>query len=316
MRKHYLLLAHDQPDHVLRLIERLAGRGTTFWVHLDARADIELWTAIRERRDVVMAAKRHRCVWGTWSMVEAQLALVRDCLASTKAGYLIMLSGQSYPIKSSAHIDQYLEAHSDLVHMDLWALESRWPDNYRDRLDYFCIPMSEDKGNLRLLRPRQEMNARELIGWTRRLVKEVGLRQAGEVLRIIGRPRPDVRERIVGGSQWWAMPWDTAERMMEHHAKHPEVGDFLRWSQFPDESFFQSLLVDMDESLRARVAPTLTYVDWTEGDWDLPRALGMNDVGTLLALPAHLLLARKFLLPNGELAADELDRTLERSEGA
>lgn len=44
MRKHYLLLAHDQPDHVVRLIDRLDDGDSTFWLHLDARVDIEGWT--------------------------------------------------------------------------------------------------------------------------------------------------------------------------------------------------------------------------------------------------------------------------------
>ncbi|WP_165355115.1 beta-1,6-N-acetylglucosaminyltransferase [Nocardioides oleivorans] len=310
MRKHYLVLAHDQPDHVGRLIDRLADEDATFWLHLDPRAVDREWRDVVSRSDVVAVEPRVRCIWGTWSMVEATLAMVRACLGAGTPGHLVMLSGQSYPIKTTAQIDAYLSSHPDLVNMDLWRLDERWPDNHRDRLDYFCIPMTETKGNLRLLRPRQDMNARELVGWTRRLLRETGLRRAIEVLRVIGRPRPDVRSQVVGGSQWWAMPWDTASRMMAFHGSHPDYAEFFRWSQFPDETFFQTLLVAMDEGLTATVGPTLTHVDWTEGDWDLPRAMGHEDVATLLTLPEHVLFARKFLAPDSSRVIAALEDAL------
>lgn len=310
MRKHYLLLAHDQPDHVARLIDRLDDGESTFWLHLDARVNDAAWREVLARRPVVAVEPRVACVWGTWSLVEATLAAIGACLAAGDPGFLVMLSGQAYPVKSTPHVDAHLSAHAQDVHLDLWPLQERWPDNYRDRLDYFCIPMTDTKGNLRLLRPRRDMNSRELVGWTRRLVRECGPRRAAEVLRVIGGERPDVADRIVGGSQWWAMPWDVMVRLMDFHEQHPQYAEFLRWSQYPDESFFQTLLVNMDATWRQRAAPTLTHVDWTEGDWDLPRVLGAEDVTALLELPEHVLFARKFLTPTSDLAIDALDAAL------
>lgn len=305
MKKHYLVLVHDQPDHVLRLISRLDDGESTCWIHLDARVPESDWAEVAAHPSVRMVQPRVACVWGTWSLVEATLAALRACLSAGSEGYLVMLSGQSYPLRSTTEIDRYLAANADRIHLDLWPLEERWPDNYRDRLDYFCIPMSDTKGDLRLLRPRQQMNARELFGWTRRLVREVGVRRTAGVLRTIRSERPDVAARIEGGSQWWAMSWDVARDLLQFHDAHPEYADFMRWSQYPDESFFQTLLVNLDGALRQRVAPTLTYVDWTEGDWDLPRTFGADDVPDLLALPDHYLFARKFA---GSRSADALDR--------
>lgn len=311
MRKHYLLLAHDQPDHVLRLVERLDDGEATFWLHLDARVDLDQWAVVTAHESVVVVQPRVRCLWGTWSMVEAQLAQVRACLAGGDPGYLVMLSGQSYPVKSNAHIDAYLSSHAELVHMDLWPLEQRWPDNHRDRLDYYCLPTSEEKGALLLLRQRQEMNARELLGWSRRLVRERGLRQTATILRTIGQRRPDVADLVMGGSQWWAMPWDTAQDLVAFDEANPEVADFLRWSQFPDETFVQTLVSLMDETLEARLGPTLTLVDWTEGDWDLPRVMTTSDVPALLGSPDHVLFARKFLTPDSAEVLDVLDAETE-----
>lgn len=312
MRKHYLLFAHDQPAHAARLVRRLDDGESRFWLHLDQRSDIEDWDEVLATGIVSVVAPRVRIVWGGWSQVQAMLAMVRSCLASGDPGYVVMMSGQSYPIKSTAQIDSYLEQHRDLLHMDLWDLSERWPDNYRNRIDYFCIPMSESKGDLALLRRRQEMNARELFGWTRKLVRRLGLREAVETLRLIGRRRPDVRDRVVGGSTWWAMPWEVLNDVMAHHAAHPEYAEFLRWSMFADEQFFQTLLVTMDPAIRSRIAPTLTHVDWTEGDWDLPRTMGPSDLDTLLELPEGVLFARKFLTPQSDVVVDELDEALSR----
>lgn len=316
MRKHYLLLAHDQPDHVSRLVERLDDGEATFWLHLDARVDLDQWAVVTAHESVVVVQPRVRCLWGTWSMVEAQLAQVRACLAGGDPGYLVMLSGQSYPVKSNAHIDAYLTSHAELVHMDLWPLHERWPDNYRDRLDYFCVPMSDDKGNIRLLRPRSEMNARELVGWTRRLVREVGPRRSVDVLRTIGRRRPHVRDEVVGGSQWWALPWKVAGDLVAYADQRPELAEFLRWSQFPDETYVQTLLASMDAAVAADAGPSPMHVDWTEGDWDLPRVLGTGDVDSLLRLPDHVLFARKFLVPSSDQALAMLDASIDSGGSA
>ncbi|WP_165807066.1 beta-1,6-N-acetylglucosaminyltransferase [Nocardioides currus] len=310
MRKHYLVLAHDQPGHVRRLVERLDDGESTFWLHLDARSPLTAWDAVVASSDVRLVEPRATCLWGTWSMVEPQVNQLRACLASDDPGYVVALSGQSYPVKSTAYIDRFLTEHAGAVHMDLWRLEDRWSDNHRDRLDYFCIPMSERKGDLLLLRPRREMNARELVGWTRRLIREHGLRRAVEVLRIIGEPRPHVKDRIAGGSQWWAMSWETALAVMAYRDEHPELEEFMRWSQYPDESYFQSLAVGVDPTLWEHVGPTLTHIDWTEGDWDLPRAMTPRDVPALVTLPDHMLFARKFLSPGGDDAVAALDEAL------
>ena len=307
MRKHYLLLAHDQPSHVRRLIDRLDDGEATFWVHLDARVDPAGWSDVLGREHVVGVEPRFRCLWGTWSLVEAMLATVSACVAGDVPGYLVMLSGQTYPVKSTEHIDAYLTEHASRIHMDFWSLQERWPDNYQNRLDYFCIPLSEAKGDLGLLRRRQDMNLRELVGWTRRLVRRTGPRRALVTLRQIGIERPDVSDQVVGGSQWWGLPWDVAVDLMALHNEGPALAEFLRWSQYPDESYFQSLIASMGADTRARIGPTLTHIDWTEGDWDLPRVMGVDDVPTLLALPEPVLFARKFLTPGSDDAASALD---------
>ncbi len=307
-----MLFAHDQPGHVARLIDQLDDGEASFWLHLDARSDEAQWQEVLTRTGVVMVEPRIRVVWGTWSQVEAMLAMVRTCVTRGVPGYLVMMSGQSYLVKSAQHISSYLEAHRDLLHMDLWDLQERWPDNFRNRLDYFCIPLSDAKGDLGLLRRRQDMNPRELFGWSRRLVRKLGLAGAARTLRVIGSKRPDVTSRVMGGSTWWAMPWAVAVKMLAYHEEHPEFADFLRWSQYADESFFQTLLVNMDPHIRRRIAPTLTFVDWTEGDWDLPRVMTMDDVPMLLDQPSHVLFARKFLAPVSDTAAAALDAVLHR----
>ncbi len=71
----------------------------------------------------------------------------------------------------------------------------------------------------------------------------------------------------------------------------------------------------MDPTIRDRIAPSLTFVDWTEGDWDLPRVFGPDDVLSLLALPDHVLFARKFLHPAATGVLHALDEAADH-EGA
>lgn len=307
MKKHYLVLVHTDPDLMGRIVDRLDDGESTFWIHLDAKADDADWQDLYRRPAVRTVEPRVSCLWGTWSLVQATLSTMHAALTSADPGYLVLFSGQTYPIRSRAEINDYLERHSGRIHMECLPLQELWPDNYRHRLDYFCVPLSSRPGDITLLRPRQKMSARELFGWTRRLVRTKGLASAVEILRTIGSPRPDVADRVVGGSQWWGMPWEVGQALLRHHAQCPEYAEFLRWAQYPDESFFQTLVATAPDDLRSQLAPSLTHVDWTEGDWDLPRVLNASDAPALQGLPEHILFARKVSTASSGDLMDLLD---------
>ena len=85
--------------------------------------------------------------------------------------------------------------------------------------------------------------------------------------------------------------WCLSRQCLEYVAtRDPELVRFFRWSAVPDESFFQTLLMNspLAETL---VNDDLRYIDWSEGEAS-PRVLTSFDLERMLRSSA--LFARKF----------------------
>ena len=112
VRLAYVILAHQLPEQLIRLVRRLDGPDTTFLVHVDRRADDAILAAARAElaQPNVTFLPRIRCHWGTWSIVEATLSGIRHAVhADVRFDYLMLMSGQDYPIKPRAEIETTLE---------------------------------------------------------------------------------------------------------------------------------------------------------------------------------------------------------------
>lgn len=312
MHKNYVVLAHTGPSQVMRLVRRLGDADSTVWLHLDAAVSIDAWGDVLAHPAVRLVEPRTTCVWGTWSIVAATLTALAQVVREGRPGHVVLLSGQCYPLRSNADIDRRFD-DSPKVHMEVDSLPSLWPDNYGHRLHYLNIPVSERPGDYLLVKPWRDMNPREAIGWGRRLVRELGWRRAVTVSRLLARRRPDVADKVRGGSQWWAMPWDVVVALLDFEAAHPELQEFLRWAHAPDELFFQTVVSSMyGEALAGVLASSPTHVDWTPGDWDLPRVLVADDVPLLSALDDGILFARKFDGVRSAEALEMIDLQLDR----
>lgn len=104
----YLILAHDLPEHLPRLIHALNDRGVDFFVHVDAKADATPFLGC-QTSNVHFLTERVRVFWGGWGMTAATLALMRQALSrSVPYSHLVLLSGRCYPIRSRSHIQRFL----------------------------------------------------------------------------------------------------------------------------------------------------------------------------------------------------------------
>ena len=108
----YLILCHKSPEHVIRLISRLRDEGVFFVVHIDKKAGSSVSDVLRDfaaRAPDVVLARRVRCYWGSFSIVQATINCVDAALSSKRPfDYAMLLSGQDYPIKSLKEIKQFL----------------------------------------------------------------------------------------------------------------------------------------------------------------------------------------------------------------
>jgi hypothetical protein len=270
----FLVLAHDQPAHLARLIEALAGGATRFFVHVDAKVDVAPFrTLIGARPDVELVARRVAVHWGGFSIVRATLEL----LAASAGRFTrhCLLSGADYPIKPRADVLAALEDE----HVE-WMSVGRMlgPDDpqraYVEHWHWNDWPLLNPRG-----RPPGRLARR-----ARRVLRPLAERLGS------GLPPRRFPGGLVPykGSQWWALSDACVQWMREYLRAHPEYERFHRHVHCPDEIFFHSLVQASPFASRLGGRP-LHCIEWQDAR---PRVLGDDDFAALTASPA--LFARKF----------------------
>lgn len=258
MRVAYVISAYRRPEHLARLAHRLADDGVSFFVHVDSKTDeatYERMVAGVGDLPRVAFLERHACHWGGFGHVEASLKGLREIVrAGLDPDYVILLSGQDYPIKPNATI----RAH--LTRLD-----------GRSAFMHFPLPTPDwDGGGL----PRY---------------RDWHLRWHRLHLRLPLRRTLPLGLAPWGGSAYWIMSRAAVETVLAFVEEHPEVVSFFRHVDIPDELFFQTILLNSPlasecEDIR------LHYTEW--GRTPAPAFLLEEDYPHLAESPC--LFARKF----------------------
>ena len=246
-------------------MKALRTPGATFAVHVDARSGDEVMEPLRAyaaAHEDVLLAKRQRCYWGTYALVEATLGCVDALLSSGRPfDYAVLLSGQDYPVKSPARIAKFFEERNGTEFIEAFTLDmdNRWtPQGGRfqamARVTRYTVNLRSRVFQLRL--PR-----RVPLGW-----------------------RPH------GGSQWWALSREALLWVADTLRAEPRIARYFRHTFIPDEAMFQTMLANSPFAKRVS-SEALHYIDWERPNPKYPRTLDEEDFKRLAASPA--LFARK-----------------------
>ena len=108
----YLILVHRYPDQFKRLFSAIYHPANYYLVHVDKRSGVGLQTEIQDFLSSFANAsllKSESTLWGGYSLVDAELRGIEELLKiSPKWEFFINLSGQDFPLKSQAHIQDFL----------------------------------------------------------------------------------------------------------------------------------------------------------------------------------------------------------------
>jgi hypothetical protein len=278
----YLIVAHKNPDQILRLIHALRDSGAFFVVHVDKRAGDDVYAPLREYAALhpeVLLTKRNRCYWGGFGIVKAMIECVNTAVRTKHHfHYAILLSGQDYPIKDAQQIADFFEQNKGKEFMESFPLArpNRWTDHggYFQavaRVKYWTFFVRSRAFHLRLARKFP-------FGW-----------------------EPH------GGSQWWCLSHECLTYIESFLRKNPPFLRYFKHVFIPDESMFPSLV--SNSAFRDKIVnDDLRYIDWENPNPLYPRTLEADDFEKLRASPK--LFARKFLPDRSKECLDLIDAQL------
>jgi hypothetical protein len=289
MRVAYLILAHEKPAQLARLVSALTADGVGVFVHVDQASLLDDFTdSVGNAPYVEWARQRVDVHWGGFGVVQATLNLMSQASAKGSYDYFILLSGVDYPIASHARLVAELSSAEGAEFINCRRMPAPDIDKPMSRLDrYFIAPKNRRNAIARLL------NRALLIGPRR------------NVRRALGSMQP------YAGSGWWCLSHACVDYIISFTEANPDFVNFFRRSRIPDEMFFQTIVGNSDFGQRIR--PALFYADWSRKAPPFPSVLDRGDLDYLR--DSGKLFARKFDLELDHEIFDLIDRDLRGLSG-
>lgn len=110
MKHAYLIIAHNEPEVLRRLVKSVDDKRNDIYIHIDKKANFDGSNLIVQKSNLYIYRKID-ARWGDFSLVEVELYLMEQALIHGNYTYLHLLSGVDYPIKSQNYIHEYCQEH-------------------------------------------------------------------------------------------------------------------------------------------------------------------------------------------------------------
>ncbi len=316
----FLILAHDHPGHLGRLVRALRHPDFSFFIFVDAKTAIEPFVAaVAGVERCYFVAERHKVYWMGFSVIRACIALMKAAMrGAVPFKYLVHLSGSDYPIRRVDEIHDFYARHA-CEFLSYFKLSDNLDWSHKTRYRYYLdVPA---------------LNRREVFKSTRNMVLFLPAIAAYRLLFKLAPKRPDLEGvELYGGSAHWTLTHDCARHVIDITDRTPRLTKFFQRSHCPDELYFQTVV--LNSPFAGNVVPgarlrrwqhntrspyvlecgdDLKYVDW-DGRREGPAILDERDFaalrqsGKLFARKMHPIVSRSLL--------DRLDEAVQSGSGS
>lgn len=225
MRLTHLILAHNDPELIGRLVKKLTSFSDVY-IHIDKKVDIKKFTeCVGYNPRCIFIDKRYSCNWGGWNAVRAEIELVKFALKTNQYDRLVFLQGADYPIKSSEYIMSYFEKYSK-VEFNRACCISGQKDEYFSSL---CC----------------EFHFLNYHNFLERCINRVARKYCGKMFRRSGFIKANhKRYPVYWGSAQWAITGECAKYISDYYDTNKTFNSWF-WHCFPsDELYFSTVIMN------------------------------------------------------------------------
>ena len=218
MKIAYIIHAYKLPEQLARLVNSLTSPNTYFFVHIDKKIDIlpfEKAFANIGTKNIIWV-EREYSNWGTVNAVKAVLNGLKQALNSEVGfEYFYCLSGQDYPIKSKAFIEEFFEKNKNASFVKYFPLPNKgWKGGGIHRYNRFHFIISKNR-------------------YVRRIVNIVNF--------FLPRRKMPYNLKPFGGEFYLGLNRKSAKYINQFTQKHPLYPPFFKYTYIPEEIFFQTI---------------------------------------------------------------------------
>jgi hypothetical protein len=296
----YLVLAHRYFDQLFRLVDRLNAGNVVFYIHIDKKVSQKDYTFVTEHFqsfENVHFTKRFTCYWAGFGIMRATLQGIKEIVESkSDADYIVLLSGQDYPIKTNSYIHNFFSekkgisfvSHMRFPHPEWGSCRGGWD---RVQLWHFITKYNH-----------RTYPSRNFFGYGR-------LRFLNGLWNKVYPSLPSFRRTFpngmhpYGGAQFWCLSKKHYLAVHQFVEANPNYVNFFRYVFVSDELLVQTIVGNSfppDEVHN----DTLHFLEWYRDG----AILNSSDMPTISS--THYLFARKFDATVDGAVLDIIDREI------
>lgn len=292
----YLIVAHKYPRQLRRLVEKLSSPESNFWIQIDSHTDITPFLKeLAGLPQVNFVTQRVHPRWGHYNFVRSFLLGIEEIHSQGHSyDHLVFLSGQDYPLVSTATLIDFLSSHRDQSFVHFTPMQEEEHAHLWDRIAKYHLYLPNNKA---IIYPYEKS------GFSKQILNKA--------LHLTGKfPLPRVlphQMKPYFGSNWVRLQPKAVAYLLAFVQRTPEIETFFKYTLLSDEHFFQTILLNATDAERGKITNTnFTFSHWKRPAELYSTPLNKSDWENLLA--SGDLLARKFDESSDPEILDWLDR--------
>lgn len=269
----YLVIAHNEPELLYKLLESLDYDDNDIYLHIDKNSDCfseeQLLKACKKSN--LYFAEREHVAWGGYSLINVELSLLEMAKKNGTYAYYHLVSGVDIPLKKQEDMHAFFKKNSGKEFIQFC------DDDFN----------TKNKGRYARYHFLQDHIGRKKAGLY--LVERVLLK----VQSLIGVDRSKDGICYKGGAQWFSITDSLAEHLLRNK---PLIEKMFKYSFCCDEFFLQTFVYNSDfynNVYKVQDVPSyitcMRYIDWKRGDPYVFRAQDLDEL-----VNSGYLFARKF----------------------
>lgn len=224
IRLAYIILAHTDPAHIVRLCRKLSAEADVF-VHIEKNTPIEPFSVpLQGMENIHFITPRLHCRWGGWNAVAATAELLRAALKTAEYDRIVFLQGADYPIKTAKQIQSFFAAHRETEFLRACDVTASGDPYFKEMCRVVFFRNQED------------------------LVHKVleKLMQHGRIYLRSGSVPIDGEKSVHAfwGSAQWAITGKCAEYIVHFYDTHPKFNQWFRHAFPTDEMYFATVVMN------------------------------------------------------------------------
>lgn len=241
----YCISAYTEPNSLLNLVNALNTKWADFYIHIDKKVDISLFTNLFRNNKVKMEnvfflnkSERVKIYWGGYSQVQMQFNLIHAALNSgIKYVRIVNITGTDYPIKSNAQLyEMFIDTSKEYI--ACFDVESEIFDDINQK----TYAMSSKYIYFYLM---------DINHYVRDIISHLRIKKVSNL--------KDLGYKFYFGSEYWALTSECLEYILHVYEKEKKLQNILRFSFVPSEAWIHTIFQNSPYKSKAIMKPQNCY---------------------------------------------------------